>query len=50
VNVIFVGLYGKEEEGIDTASDVVKVKGEDQATPGCLSEDRVRRFAGYSEP
>jgi len=31
-----LGLFEEEEEGIGIASDVVKVQGEDQATPGCL--------------
>jgi len=40
---IFVaGLIHEEDEGIGIASDVVKVKGEDPATPGCLREVRVR--------
>jgi len=29
-----LGPFEEEEEGIGTASDVVKVKGEDPATPG----------------
>ena len=36
----------EEEEGIGIASDVVKVKGEDPATPGCLREVRVRWCVG----
>jgi len=32
----------KEEEGIGTASDVVKVKSQDPAPLGCLREDRAR--------
>jgi len=28
---------------------VVKVKGEDPATPGCLREDRARRYVGDSQ-
>jgi len=36
VNVIVVGLFEEEEEGTGIASDVVKVKGEDPATPGLL--------------
>jgi len=31
-----------EQEGIGLASDVVKVEGDDLATPGCLREVRVR--------
>jgi len=33
-----LGLFEEEEEGIGIASDVVKVKGEDPATPRLLSE------------
>jgi len=36
VNGTVVGLFEEEEEGIGVASDVVKVKGEDPATPGPL--------------
>ena len=32
----------EEEQGISIASDVVKMQGEDPATPGCLREVRVR--------
>jgi len=31
-----VGPFEEEEEGIGVANDVVKVQGEDQATPGPL--------------
>jgi len=41
-----VGLFEEEEEGIDTASDVVKVQGEDPDTAGYLRGDRVRRDVG----
>ena len=34
VNVVVVGPFEEEEEGTGIASDVVKVKGEDLATPG----------------
>jgi len=34
VNVVVVGPFEEEEEGTGIASDVVKVEGEDQATPG----------------
>jgi len=34
VNVVVVGPFEEEEEGTGIASDVVKVKGEDPATPG----------------
>jgi len=37
-----LGLFGEEEEGIGVASDVVKVEGEDPATPGSLRGDRTR--------
>ena len=38
-----VGLFEKEEEGRGITSDVVKVEGEDPATPSFLREDTVRR-------
>jgi len=31
-----VGLFGEKEEGIGIASNVVKVEGEDPATPGSV--------------
>jgi len=31
-----LGPFQQQEEGIGIASDVVKVEGEDPATPGCL--------------
>jgi len=34
VNRVVVGLFEEEGEGTGTASDVVKVQGEDPATPG----------------
>ena len=34
VNVVVVGPFEEEEEGTGIASDVVKVEGEDLATPG----------------
>jgi len=34
VNVVVVGPFEEEEEGTGIANDVVKVKGEDPATPG----------------
>jgi len=37
VNGVVVGPFGEEEEGTGVTSDVVKVKGEDPATPGPLS-------------
>ena len=36
VNVSVVGPFEEEEEGTGVTSDVVKVKGEDPATPGPL--------------
>ena len=41
-----LGPFEEEEEGICTASDVVKAQGEDSATPGCLREVRVRWCVG----
>ena len=43
VNVVVVGPFKKEEEGIGITSDVIKVpvKGEDPDTPGYLRRDRV---------
>jgi len=43
-----LGLFEEEEEGSGIASDV-KMEGEDPDTPGCLREDRVKRYAGDSE-
>jgi len=37
-----VGQFEEEEEGTGITSDVVKVKGEDPATPGCLRENRAQ--------
>ena len=42
VNVVVVGRFEDEEEGIGITSDVVKVNGEDPDTPGYLRDDRVR--------
>jgi len=39
----------EEEERIGIASDVVKMKGEDPANPGCLREVMVRRRVGDSQ-
>ena len=36
VNGVVVGPFEEEEEGTGVTSDVVKVKGEDPATPGPL--------------
>ena len=45
---LVVGSFEEEKEGISTASDVVKVEGEDLATPGCLMGDMTRcAFHGY---
>jgi len=44
-----LGLFEEEEEGIGIASDVVKVKGADPATPGCLREVRVKWCVGDSQ-
>ena len=44
-----LGPFEGEEEGIDIASYVVKVEGEDLATPDCLREDKVRRYVGESQ-
>ena len=41
-NVVVVGPFEEEEEGIGVASDVVKVEGEDPDTPGYLRGDRAR--------
>ena len=46
VNVVVVGPFEEEEEGIGITSDVVKVKGEDPDTPGYLRGNRVRRDVG----
>ena len=46
VNVVVEGPFEEEEERIVIISEVVKVKGEDSATPGYLSGDRMRRDVG----
>ena len=38
INVTVVGPFEEEEEGTGVASDVVKVEGEDPATPGLLPQ------------
>jgi len=38
ITVTVVGPFEEEEEGTGITSDVVKVKGEDPATPGLLPE------------
>jgi len=35
---VVVSPFEEEEEGTSTAREVVKVEGEDPATPGCLRE------------
>jgi len=42
VNIVVIGPFEEEEEGIGVASNVVKVEGEDSDTPGYLRGDRVR--------
>ena len=37
INVTVVGPFEEEEEGTSVASDIVKVEGGDQATPGPLT-------------
>ena len=39
VNVVVVGPFEEDEEGTGLASDVVKVEGEDPATPGPLKRN-----------
>jgi len=39
VNVVVVGPFEEEEEGIGVTSDVVKVKSEDPATPDPLTRN-----------
>ena len=39
VNVVVVGPFEEAEEGNTLASDVVKVEGEDPATPGPLKRN-----------
>jgi len=41
VDVVVVGLFEEEEEGISIASDVVKVPSEDPDTPDYLRGDRL---------
>jgi len=38
-----LGPFEEEEEGISIASDVVKVEGEDPATPGCQRSVDTRK-------
>jgi len=47
-NVVVVGLFEEEEERTGITSDVVKLKGEDLDTPGCLIKDWLSRYAGDS--
>jgi len=46
VNGVVVGLFEEEEEGIGITSDVVKVKGEDPATPGSRRRNKARWHVG----
>ena len=39
ITVTVVGPFEEEEEGTGTASDLVKVQGEDLATPGLLPKE-----------
>ena len=39
LNRVVVGPFEEEEEGTSLDSDVVKVQGEDPATPGPLTEE-----------
>jgi len=45
-DVVVVGPFEEEEEGIGITSDVVKVQCEDADTPGHLRGDMVRRDVG----
>jgi len=49
ISEVVVCPFEEEEEGIGIASDVIKVECKDPATTGCLREDRVRRYTGYSQ-
>jgi len=40
---VVVGPFEEEEKGIYMVTYIVKVKGEDPLTSGCLWEDRVAR-------
>ena len=42
MNIVVVGPFEEEEEGIGVASDVDKAEGEDPDTPGYQRGDRVR--------
>jgi len=46
VNEVIVGLFEEEEEGIGIVSDVVKVEGEDPATPRAQRGKKVRWHVG----
>jgi len=46
---VLVGPFEETEKGTGIASEVAKVKGQDPATPGCLREDRVKRYVGDSQ-
>jgi len=42
INLVVVGPFEEEDEGISVTSDVVKVEGEDPDIPDYLRGDRVR--------
>ena len=44
-----MGPFEDEEEGTDIVSDVVKMEGEDPATPGCESEGGQGEDVGDSQ-
>ena len=44
-----MGPFEDEEEGTDIANNVVKMEGEDPATPGCLRGDKVRMVVDNSQ-
>jgi len=46
VNVVVVGPFEEDEEGIGTTSDIFKVRLGDPAIPGCRRVDRARRYVG----
>ena len=43
-----MGPFEEEEEGTGIASDAVKIKGEDPATPGCLRCVDMRKFRDHN--
>jgi len=52
LNKVVVGVFGKEDQGIGIASDVVKVDGEEfsiiepPATPGSMTGNTARWYVG----